>query len=295
VRGNTVLMRLCLAACILALLTSVNAQTTIGSQSPSVQKIQLRKIVFEDATLLSAEEQNQILKKLREEDSQDTDHVTSAELSGFADAAAERVREAYQDKGYFKANVSANFKLVTVDPSAKQMDILVKVQETGQRYLLRDIQWKNMTVFPEQQLQDLMPIHSGEIFSREKIAEGLDNARKLYGSRGYINMILIPNTKIDEAETTIALEIDVDEGSEFTFGGAAFSGLTSDQTRVALESLAPLRGEPYNSVTLDDIFKRLRPILPICAKLDHGQQTDTDARNHVVRVFFDFEECASAW
>lgn len=289
------LTRLCLAACMLALLTSVSAQSAIESQAPSVQKIQLRKIVFENATLLSAEEQNQISKKLREEDSQDIDHVASADLSGFADEAAERVREAYQDKGYFKANVSAKFKLVTVDPSAKQMDILVKVQDTGQRYWLHDIQWKNMTVFPERQLQDLMPIHSDEPFSRARIAEGLENARQLYESRGYINMTLIPNTKIDEAETTIALEIDVDEGSEFTFGGAAFSGLTSDQIRVALESLTPLRGQPYNSVTLDDIFKRLRPILPSCAKLDHGQQTDIDARNHVVRVFFDFEECTTGW
>jgi hypothetical protein len=40
-----VLTRLCSAACIFALMTSLNAQTSIESQAPSGQKIHLSKIL----------------------------------------------------------------------------------------------------------------------------------------------------------------------------------------------------------------------------------------------------------
>ncbi len=140
-----------------------------------------------------------------------------------------------------------------------------------------------------------MPIHPGEIFSRAKIAEGLENARELYQSHGYINMTLIPSTKIDEAEATIALDIDVDEGGKFTLRSVAFSGLTSDQLREALVSVKPFYGQPYNPSLYNNIYQRLHPILPECALNSGGYQVHLDENTHLVDVFFDFEECADQW
>jgi outer membrane protein assembly factor BamA len=291
-------MRLCLAACILFLLTSVDAQTTIKSQVAPLPKIELRNVVFENATLLSREELTQISKELHEQDSKysrEIDDRTSGDFSGFAEQAAELVRSAYQDKGYFNPDVQFKVNPVSVDSAVRQMDIVVNVVEQGQMYRMGSIRWENMTVFSKQQLQDLMPIHPGEIFSRAKIAEGLENASKLYGSRGYINMTQIPNTKIDEAKATIALDIDVDEGGKFTLRGVAFSGLTSDQLRDALVSIAPFRGQPYTRDLSNEISQQLYRILPTCANLDQGQQVHINENTHLVDIFFDFEECTDQW
>jgi outer membrane protein assembly factor BamA len=243
-----VLTRLCSAACMLVLISSVYAQNTIESQAPTIQKIRLRNVVFKNAALLSGEEQTRISTELHEQDSRycrEIDDRTLGDFAGCSEQVAELVRRAYQDKGYFNPDIQFKVSPVSAGSAIRQMDIVVTVVEQGPMYRMSGIQWKNMTVFSEQQLRDLMPVHPGEIFSRAKIAEGLDNARNLYGSHGYINMTEIPNTEINRTGATITLDIDVDEGNEFVFAGAAFSGLTNEQTRVALESLAPLRGRPY--------------------------------------------------
>jgi hypothetical protein len=110
---------------------------------------------------------------------------------------------------------------------------------------------------------------------------------------GSINVTSIPHTVVDGANATVALDIDIDEGAQFVFAGAGFPGLTSDQTRAIATSLSSLRGQPLNSVSVEDIFAILRPVLPACAKLRDRQQIDLDTEKHFVRVVFNFEECAS--
>jgi outer membrane protein assembly factor BamA len=286
-----VLIRLCLAACLLALLTSAYAQTTVDSSARPAQEIKLTRIVFENATLLSPEEQNQISEKLHENDSYGQ---PSVDPSGVAEEAAERVREAYQDKGHFNPDVEFKVNQVSAEPPGSQIEVVVRVVEPGQQYRLSRLHWKSMTLFSEQQLLDLMPIHPGEIFSRAKIAEGLENARKLYQSRGYINMTQIPKTVVDEAEGTIALDIDVDEGGKFTLRSVGFSGLTTGQLQEAFASVKPFYGQPYNPALYNNIYQRLDPILPECA-LNSGYQVHLDEYTHLVDVFFDFEECTDQW
>ena len=131
------LTRLCSAACIFALMTSLNAQTSIESQAPSGQKIHLRNVVFENASVLSREEQTRIAKELHEQDfrySRVIDDRTSGDFAGFAEEAAELVRRAYQDKGYFNPDVQSKASPVSANSAVLQMDIEVKVREHGQMY-----------------------------------------------------------------------------------------------------------------------------------------------------------------
>jgi len=249
---------------------------------------------FENAELLSAAEKVQITELVQQESSEIEGNPTAENFSAWADEAAERVREAYQDRGYFEVEVHAGVLPV---PNGRQVDgveIAVKVLQPGERYRLQDIHWTHATVFSDGQLASLMPIHPGEVFGRAKIAKGLENVRELYGSRGYINFICIPNANIDEGHGTITLNMDIDEGGKFTLGGAVFSGLTEDQLRQALEILAPLRGQPYTSSSVRSISKQLQSVLPPCA--DPGDvQLRADGFAHTVYLFYDFEECADQW
>ena len=252
---------------------------------------------FENAELLSAAEKGQIAKLLQQESAEIEGEPTPENSSAWADEAAERVREAYQDRGYFEVEVATAVLNV---PKARQGDreeIAVKVLQSGKRYRLRDIHWSHATVFSEPRLASLMPIHPGEVFGRAKIAEGLESVRKLYGSLGYINFICIPQPIIDEEHGTITLDMDVDEGGVFILGGVVFSGLTEDQLRQALEIFAPLRGQPYNNASIENIYKQLQSILPPCADLGgpDGPQLRTDGYVHTVFLFYDFEECADQW
>ncbi len=171
---------------------------------------------------------------------------------------AERVRFAYQDKGYFKAIVEdPKTKIRDVKHVAwynpgksqhgKAVDITVPVEE-GDRYRLKEITFTgNKALTNTAALRRLFKIKDGEWFNRTLISKGLDELRKAYGSLGYINETNIPDTEIDEEHKTITLKIDVDEGKQFYVRRIEFSGNTTTRDKVIRRQLALEEGNVYNS------------------------------------------------
>ena len=96
-------------------------------------------------------------------------------------------------------------------------------------------------------LRSLFPIKDGDIFSREKIAKGLENLRKAYGEAGYINFTSVPDTKFDDAKKTVDLNIDVDEGKQFYVRRIEFQGNTTTRDKVIRREIALEEGQVYNS------------------------------------------------
>lgn len=81
---------------------------------------------------------------------------------------------------------------------------------------MHKITFKNNKVISDvAALRSLFPINDGDIFSREKIASGLNSLRKAYGDLGYVNFTAVPNTKVEDEKRLISLDIDMDEGKRF--------------------------------------------------------------------------------
>ncbi len=171
---------------------------------------------------------------------------------------AERVRFAYQDRGYFKAIVEdPKTKIRDVHGVAwyfpfkaqhgKAVDITVPVEE-GDRYRLKEITFSgNKAITNNAALRRLFKQKDGDWFSRTLVSKGLDELRKAYGSLGYINETNIPDTEIDEEHKTITLKIDVDEGKQFYVRRIEFSGNTTTRDKVIRRQLALEEGNVYNS------------------------------------------------
>ena len=96
-------------------------------------------------------------------------------------------------------------------------------------------------------LRSLFPMKDGDIFSREKVAKGLENLRKAYGEAGYINFTSVPDTKFDDEKKTVNLEIDVDEGKQFYVRRIEFQGNTTTRDKVIRREIALEEGQIYNS------------------------------------------------
>ncbi|MGA8441390.1 MAG: POTRA domain-containing protein [Candidatus Sulfotelmatobacter sp.] len=97
----------------------------------------------------------------------------------------------------------------------------------------------NKAVSNVKALRALFPINDGGIFSREKIAKGLENLRKAYGEQGYINFTSVPETRFDDDRKLIFLDIDVDEGKQFYVSSI---GIVGADTRVLNDlALTPVR------------------------------------------------------
>ena len=89
----------------------------------------------------------------------------------------------------------------------------------------------------------------GDIFSREKIAKGLENLRKAYGEAGYINFTSVPDTKFDDEKKIVDLVIDVDEGKQFYVRRIEFQGNTTTRDKSFAGKLRSRKGKSTTRVT----------------------------------------------
>jgi outer membrane protein assembly factor BamA len=226
------------------LLFSLIASAALGQQPASTpsNNIQINKLVLVSNTLPDAD-RNRIINLFQ----QKTYPQDDIDIS---------IRIALQDLGYFKASVAEpTLSVIAQDKGTQVADITVKV-DPGSQYRFREIRFKNATIFPATQLQELFPLRSGDLFSRTKISHGLDDLRNLYGTRGYINCIANPGLSIAESHHLIDLALELDEGKPFNFGQLSLEGVEphAGAAKALLDSWKPLEGKRYNP---DDLHQWL--------------------------------------
>jgi len=171
----------------------------------------------------------------------------------------ERVRAEYQNRGYFKVLVSdpktqihdtghKGFHIPLLQSgSGKAVDITMPIEE-GDQYRLGKITFKNnKAISNTAALRSLFPLKDGDIFSREKVAKGIEALRKAYGEYGYINYTGVPSTTFDDEKKIANLEIDIDEGKQFYVRRIEFVGNTTTRDKVIRRELALEEGGVYNS------------------------------------------------
>ena len=170
---------------------------------------------------------------------------------------AERVRYAYQQRGYFKAIVSdpktetrdtGGFHIPLIQKGGgKAVDITIPIEE-GELYHLAGISFKNNKAISDARvLRAVFAMKDGDIFNAELVRKGLDALREVHGELGYVNFTAVPDTKFDDEKRLITLEIDIDEGKPFYVRRIEFQGNTTTRDKVIRRELALEEGNVYNS------------------------------------------------
>ncbi len=176
---------------------------------------------------------------------------------------AERVRDAYQQRGYFKALVgdpktkmratSSIFDVrfsktgVTQARGGKAVDVTMPVEE-GERYYLAGINFSgNKAISDTTYLRRIFPMKDGDLFDTSQVRKGLEALRKAYGGLGYINFTPVPDTKLDDEHHKITLNIDLDEGKQFFVRRIEFQGNSTTRDKVIRRELAVEEGQVFNS------------------------------------------------
>jgi outer membrane protein insertion porin family len=171
---------------------------------------------------------------------------------------AERVRQAYRDKGYFRASTGeplthlrneGGLSLFTFRPrKGKRIDIRIPVDE-GARYRLGYIHFtgskiQNLNV---NALRAQFPLKDGEWFNFTAFGKGLQNLQKAYSTLGYINFTANPVPKIDDDKKIVSFDVELDEGKQFYVSRIEFQGNTVTRDFVIRRELYLEEGQVYNS------------------------------------------------
>lgn len=131
----------------------------------------------------------------------------------------ERIRDAFQRRGFFKAVVADRLRINVIDASAhpNPVDIAAVVNE-GDRYRFGNVEFKGNKAFSSGELRPLLRLGRGEVFDIEKVRQAIHAFKNLYGNSGYINFTPVPDTIFNDSDHTISLTIDFDEGQQFRVG-----------------------------------------------------------------------------
>lgn len=203
-------------------------------------------------------------------------------------AIAERVRDDLQQFGFYLAQVEQPaITEMNSDGTYREVAVVVRVNE-GYQYRLGHLLLVNYSAFSADQLRAQIPIAPGDLFSTSKIRQGLDNLRKLYGTRGYLSFSVLPEMEVDRDYRVVNVKFNFYEGPQFRVSSFGIVGLEPDlaQTLAAAWEMPP--GSIYSTTRLDHFFVVHRNELPAGSSPEQNSLISLHDLEHTVDVRLEF-------
>ena len=187
----------------------------------------------------------------------------------------ERIRDAYQKEGYFTAKAldhtlksrqvggahgQFHFPIFKENRLGNVEDITLPIEE-GNRYHLSKINFEGVKLFRSTEfLSRLFQMQSGDVFSTEKLRNGLKNLTKVYSQFGYIDYVAEPQIDIVPNSNKIDLTLNADEGKQFFVRRIDFTGNTTTRDKVIRREILIDEGDVYSSTLWDASILRLNQL-----------------------------------
>jgi len=245
-------------------------------------KIRIQKITIQGNKALSSRQIKNAMKLVKESNPLTvfTRKDTYFDLKLADDIA--RIRMLYAEHGYVRANVVEPIvetkphkvirTLPLVRPSfpwgipipfwTKTPDryyITIKIEENNQ-YRVGNVKVTGARLFSEPAIKGMLDMAPGEVFNEQRLRESIENLKKQYGSRGYINFTAVPVQGFDEANKLINLNVNIEEDRRFYVNRISFTGNTTTRDRVIRREIMVNEGEVFNSMLWDTSMQRLNQL-----------------------------------
>jgi outer membrane protein insertion porin family len=158
-------------------------------------------------------------------------------------ADLETLRSFYQNQGYIDFQVDSTQVAITPD----RMGIFITVNITeGEKYTVSDVQVAGQTPVPREELQQLVRIKPGDVFSRQRLTESTKAITDRLGNDGYAfaNANAVP--QVDREKRTVAFTILVDAGRRVYVRRINVVGNTKTRDEVIRREMRQLEGAYYD-------------------------------------------------
>lgn len=265
----------------------------ITASAQSTQAITVRNLTLVNLTQVPVEDYQQVVRSVLDPFKCDCEKSLcdcSQENTQIGpDAIPARVRDALQQRGYFRAEVSdSEITIVGESPSEKIVDVAVRVNP-GSIFKLNSLILggnRAFDIYSPEQLRTHMPISPGDVFDTEKVRVGLENLRKLYADEGYIDFTSVPKTKVVEQLKGIILQISLIPGDRFYFGKLDLNHLwpMPEAAQTMAADWSSLKGRPYSPSELDAFMKQHSEVFSGDFQLDRNVGIHEDPKTHTVIV-----------
>jgi len=193
-------------------------KSSAHDQNPERLEIVVADLNFEGTPQLPPSELDEIARSIKQV-------AYAGNLEHVTDQFTEKLRADWRDRGYFKASIAIDPRVLTSNPVSERIALTVHI-DAGRQYRLGGISFKNNKVLTNTKvLRELFPIANGDILARDKIGKGMADLRRAYLEFGFYDFTSDPDIRFDEEKNLAYLDINIDEGKQFHIKAVTLAGL----------------------------------------------------------------------
>ncbi len=157
------------------------------------------------------------------------------------------------NRGFLDARV----EICTQDAGCERIKVVVKACK-GERYYVGNICIRGNKLFTLQCLEKFLCIHQGKPFSTDMIRASSGKITDLYGSKGFIEAQVIPESRLRDGTHCYDITLTIDEGEFYRIGMVKLYGNCYTESSVILNECLLVPGEPFDTRKLKGTEERLR-------------------------------------
>jgi outer membrane protein insertion porin family len=168
------------------------------------------------------------------------DRYSREKLSG----DLENLRAFYQNRGYLDFSIEST--QVSISPDRRDIYLTVNVVE-GEKYTVSKVELSGQFIVPREELEKLVQLKPGDVFSREKLAASTKAISDRLGNDGYAfaNANAIPD--VDKEKRTVSFNIAVDPGRRVYVRRVDVTGNAKTRDEVIRREMRQLEGAYYDA------------------------------------------------
>lgn len=167
----------------------------------------------------------------------------------------ERLRNYYQDQGFLEFTIDST--QVAITPDKEKIHITVNITE-GKKYTVTGHKLAGTFVIPESELNALIGIQPGSVFSRKEVTETTKKMSDRLANDGYAfaNVNAIP--EVDKDKSEVFFTFFVDPGRRIYVRRVNFAGNVASRDEVLRREMRQLEGGWYNAAKIQRSRVRLQ-------------------------------------
>lgn len=176
----------------------------------------------------------------------------------------------YHEHGYLKASSDLpQLKVAKPEPEDANgatikptfVDITFTISP-GIQYKISRWEWSGNKEISTDALQPLLHVQPGRIANTVELEKDLHAAQELYGSRGFVTASIQANAEFDDAASTVAYKLTVNEGPVYHMGELQFRGIDNNLTARLRAAWRLRQGDVYDASYLKEFLPKAQKLLP---------------------------------
>lgn len=190
----------------------------------------------------------------------------------------DRLADFYRNEGY----IDFELKEVKIDTTGPNTVVVRFVISEGKKYQVGKVSFKGNTVYNSEEIAAKLKMGSGQTFTPKGLNKDVEIIKDLYGSKGYVDMVVLP-LKTPNIETgTMDLVYQIEEGEKSYIEKIEIRGNTKTKDKVIRRELAVAPGEVFDTTRVKLSKQRLEG-LNYFEKVDtRPEPTDVKNRKNLI-------------